>query len=112
MCAGPDALLKYYGRYPQISNQVAKVRNAGYSLFTFMKYEYVDSTNNLAGRELSGVVKHRVVKSLRTIEGAEIFFILLAIMLTHKNSDILELLKNYLDRGMPPDDKPPADGHG
>jgi len=89
------------------------VRNAEYSLFTFMKYEYVDPTNNLAGRELSGVVKHRVVKSLlRTIDGAEIFFILLAIMLTHKNSNILELLKKYLDRGMPPDDKPPADGHG
>ena len=40
------------------------------------------------------------------------FFILLAIMLTRKNSNILELLKKYLDRGRPPDDKPSTDGYG
>ena len=116
------------------------MRNAGHSLLTFMKYEYVGSTNNLAerrhdpqlyserenpaslsvvfllrimSRELREVVKHRAVKSLlRTMEGAEIFSILLTIMMTYKDDDILELLKKYLSRGRSPDDGPPDDGYG
>ena len=87
--------------------------NVGHSLLTFMKYEYVDSTNNLAERELREVVKHRAVKSLlRTMEGAEIFSILLTIMMTYKDDDVLELLKKYLSRGRSPDDVPPDDGYG
>ena len=94
MCARLDNLLGYYDRYPEIAKQVAKVRNAGHSLFTFMKYVYVDSTNNLAERELREVVKHRAVKSLlRTTQGAEIFSILLTISMTHKDGNILDLLK-------------------
>ena len=113
MCARLDALLKYYDRYPEIAKQVAKVRNAEHSLLTFMKYEYVGSTNNLAERELREVVKHRAVKSLlRTMEGAEIFSILLTIMMTYKDDDILELLKKYLSRGRSPDGGPPDDGYG
>ena len=36
---------------------------------------------------------------LRTTGGAEIFAILLTIMMTYKNGDILELLKKYMARG-------------
>ena len=39
-------------------------------------------------------VKHCVMKSLlRTDEGSTIFVILLAVMMTYKNGDVLELLK-------------------
>ena len=103
MCARLDALLWYYDRYPEITKQVAKVRNAGHSLFTFMKYEYVDSTNNLAERELREVVKHRAVKSLlRTMQGAEIFSILLTILMTRKDGNMLDLLKKHLGRSGSP----------
>ena len=69
MCARPDALLRC-DWYPEIAKQAANVRNVGHSLFTFMKHGYVDSTNNLAERELHEVVKHRAVKSLlSTMQG-------------------------------------------
>ena len=113
MCARLDILLGYYDRYPEIAKQVAKVRNAGHSLFTFMKYVYVDSTNNLAERELREVVKHRAVKSLlRTTQGAEIFSILLTISMTHKDGNILDLLKKHLDRNGPPAPSDGSSGHG
>ena len=113
MCARLDALLGYYDRYPEIAKQVAKVRNAGHSLLTFMKYEYVDSTNNLAERELREVVKHRAVKSLlRTMQGAEIFSILLTILMTHKDGNILDLLKKHLGRSGPPATSDGSPGHG
>ena len=131
MCARLDEVLKYYDRYPEIKKYVGYVRNAGRRIFTFMNYDYVDSDNNLAERAMREVVKHRVVKSLlRTKKGAEIFAILLTIMMTHKNSDVLELLKKYLARGResgrekqdetsgngPVDglhaSKPPDDGYG
>ena len=128
MCARLDAVLKYYGRYPEIKKYVGYVRNAGHRIFTFMNYDYVDSDNNLAERAMREVVKHRVMKSLlRTTGGAEIFAILLTIMMTYKNGDILELLKKYMARGRKsgrttqdetsdntPDapDRPPDDGYG
>ena len=94
MCARLDAVLKYYGRYPEIKKYVGYVRNAGHRIFTFMNYDYVDSDNNLAERAMREVVKHRVMKSLLlTTGGAEIFAILLTVMMTYKNGDILELLK-------------------
>ena len=100
MCARLDEALKYYDRYPEIKKYVGYVRNAGRRIFTFMNYDYVDSDNNLAERAMREVVKHRVVKSLlRTEKGAEIFAILLTIMMTHKNADVLELLKKYMARG-------------
>ncbi|MCE2508690.1 MAG: hypothetical protein J4G04_05255 [Nitrosopumilaceae archaeon] len=46
------------------------------------------------------------------MEGAEIFSILLTIMMTHRDDDILELLKKCLGRGRSSDGKPPDDGYG
>ena len=46
------------------------------------------------------------------MEGAEIFSILLTIMMTYRDDDILELLKKYLGRGRSSDGKPPDDGYG
>ena len=100
MCARRDAVLKYYGRYPEIEKYVGYVRNAGHRIFMFMNYDYVDSDNNLAERAMRKTVKHRVMKSLlRTDEGSTIFAILLTIMMIYKNGDKLELLKKYMPGG-------------
>ena len=99
MCARLDEVVRNYRRYDGFQKQVNKVANAGHRLFTFMKYPYVDSTNNLAERCAREIVKHRAIKStFRTDEGAAIFAILVSIFMTHKgtDTDIMSLLKKYL----------------
>ena len=99
MCARLDEVVRNYSRYDGFQKQVNKVANAGHRLFTFMKYPYVDSTNNLAERCAREIVKHRAIKStFRTDEGAAIFAILVSIFMTHKgtDTDIMSLLKKYL----------------
>ena len=94
MCKRTHALIKYYKRYPEMAGIVNKVSNAMPSLFTFMNYSFVDSTNNLAERGMREVVKHRAVKSLlRTMEGAGVFAVLLTILMTNPGKDLLKLLK-------------------
>ena len=95
MCAKMDAVLKYYDRHPEIKKYVGYVRNAGHPIFTFMNYDYVDSDNNLAERAMREVVKHRVMKSLLlTTGGAEIFAILLTVMMTYKTGTCWNCSKN------------------
>ena len=99
MCARLDEVIRNYRQYDGFQKQVNKVANAGHRLFTFMKYPYVDSTNNLAERCAREIVKHRAIKStFRTDEGAAIFAILVSIFMTHKgtDTDITSLLKKYL----------------
>ncbi len=113
MCNKMYALIKYYKRYPEMAGIVNKVSNAMPSLFTFMNYSFVDSTNNLAERGMREVVKHRAVKSLlRTMEGAGVFAVLLTILMTNPDKDLVKLLKKYLGRHGKKDGKSSSLGYG
>ena len=93
---GPELL---HRKYPELEKQVNKVANAGHRLFTFMKYSYVDSTNNLAERLLREIVKHRAIRTVfRTEGGAETFGTLMSIFMTYKYADteLMPLLKKHL----------------
>lgn len=48
---------------------------------------------------MRGVFEHRVVKSILRQRGADIFTILLTIIITYKNAGVLELFKKYMVRG-------------
>ena len=94
-----DKICSKYAGIPEMKKVVQTVQNAKPNLFTFLLYDEVDPTNNLAERLLREVVKHRVMRvAFQTQEGADMFATLIGIKLTAhlRGWEIAPLLKKYL----------------
>ena len=92
-------LLSYYSRYEELMPVINHIRNDPDVWFTFMRYSYVDPTNNWAEQQVREVVKQRIMRqALRTMEGAKTFTTLLSCMATWRLSglDIQGQLEKYL----------------
>lgn len=91
--------LSYYGKFEEIAEVVKYVKNAEKDLFTFMEYESVEATNNIAERGMREIVKQRVVRVIfRTMKGASAFATLMTVLMTAKARGISvdDLVETYM----------------
>ena len=98
-CSMVRGAVSYFERFTEISEVVNYVRNAEGKLFTFMKYESVEPTNNIAERGMREIVKQRVVRVIfRTMEGASAFTALMTAFMTAKarGTSIDALIEQYM----------------
>jgi IS1 family transposase len=89
---------KRYSNIIDVKKFVAKLKNAGKSLFTFVMHN-VDSTNNDAERVLREVVIHRKIRAqLRTEKGMRMFGNIMTAFMTWKRRglNILGEVRRYL----------------
>ena len=92
-------LPSYYSRYEGLLPAINYIRNDPDVWFTFMLYSYGDPINNWADQQVREVVKQRIMRqTLRTMEGAITFTMLLSCMATWRLSglDIRSQLEKYL----------------
>jgi hypothetical protein len=86
-------------RNDDVKKLVAKLENAGKSLFTFILYSDIEPTNNAAERTLREVVVHRKIRGqLRTEGGMSMFGNIMTCMMTWKMSGLnpLEEITKHL----------------
>lgn len=90
---------KSYGDDPDVLRFIAKLRNAGRSLFTFVMHPGVEPTNNAAERVLREPVIHRKIRGqLKTESGMKMFGNIMTSVMTWKmrGLNILEEVRKYV----------------
>lgn len=90
---------KSYGSDADVQRFIAKLRNAGKRLFTFVMHPCVDSTNNAAECVLREAVIHRKIRAqLKTEKGMKMFGNIMTSVMTWKmkGQNILEEVRKYV----------------